>query len=138
MASFIHLDYSNQHSGVERITSALASVQHIKHSLSSTRSLAALLLSAVVAAVMVVAHQVMGTVADGHLLTLWIAMWLAAFATLAIFANTASQAAKNIKTALADRSRKKAALRADERLWAVAQTDPNVMADLQMAMSRGK
>lgn len=137
MTSFVHLEYSNQHGGVERVASALASAQHIKRNLSSTRTLAALLLSAVVAAVMVVAYQVMDTVAEGHLLALWIAMWLAAFAALALFASTASHVAKSIKNSLDSWSRKAAAQRADERLWVIAKTDPRVMADLQMVLSRG-
>lgn len=137
MTSFVHLEYSNQHGGVERVVSALASAQHIKRHLSSTRSLTALLLSAVVAAVMLVAYPVMDTVAEGHLLALWISLWLAAFAALAMFARTAKQLAQSIKKSLDNWSRKLAEQRADRRLWAIATTDPRVMADLQMALSRG-
>ena len=140
MTAFVHLEYSNQHPGVVRAESAIGAVvssaQHLKHKLSGTRSLAMLLLSAMVAAVMVVANQVMDTVAEGHLLALWVGMWLVAFAALATFAGTATQLALTIKGLLDSWSLKVAAKRADERLWAMAKADVRVMADLQHAISR--
>ena len=142
MTAFVHLEYSNQHPGVVRAESAIdalvSSAQHAKHKLSSTRSLATLLLSAMAAAVMVVANQVMDTVAEGHLLALWVGMWLVAFAALAAFASTATQLALRIKSQLDSWSRGLALKRADERLWAMAQTDTRLMADLQCAISRGR
>ncbi len=86
---------------------------------------------------MLVAYPVMDTVAEGHLLALWIALWLAAFAALAMFARTAKQIAQSVKSSLDSWSRKQAEQRADRRLWAIAANDPRVMADLQMALSRG-
>ena len=135
MTSFVHLEYSNQHAGVARVESAIASAQQIKRSFSTARSLAMLLLTAIAAAVMVVAYQVMKNMADGHLLVLWIGMWAVAFATLAAFASTARSAAVGAKTALDSWSRNIAARRADERLWAMAKTDARLMADLQAVMS---
>ena len=141
MTSFVHLEYSNQHPGVARveaaITSAASSAQHIKRSFSGTRGLAALLLSAIAAAVMVVAYQVMDSMADGHLLVLWTGLWAVAFATLALCASTARAAAASLKASLDSWSRGLAARRADDRLWAMAKTDVRVMADLQCAISRG-
>lgn len=136
MTSFVHLDYSNQHAGVARVESAIASAQQIKRNFSGTRSLATLLLSAIAAAVMVAAHQVMNSMADGHLLVLWIGMWAAAFAALAAFAGTAKVLAASLKTSLDSWSRRVAVRRADERLWAMAQTDSRVMSDLQAAMAK--
>jgi len=137
MTSFVHLEYSHQHPGVARVESALASAQQIKRRFSGTRGLATLLLSAIAAAVMVVAYQVMDSIAEGHLLVLWIGLWAVAFATLAAFASTAQAAAANLKSSLDSWSHKLAIKRADERLWAMAKTDSRVMADLQCAMSRG-
>jgi hypothetical protein len=136
MTSFVHLEYSNQHPGVARIESAIASVQQIKRNFFSTRSLAMLLLSAIAAAAMVVAYQVMDSVAEGHLLVLWTGMWAVAFATLAAFAGTARLAATHLKSALDSWSRNLAAKRANERLWAMAKTDARVMNDLQVAITR--
>jgi predicted regulator of Ras-like GTPase activity (Roadblock/LC7/MglB family) len=111
-------------------------VQLIKRNFFSTRSLATLLLSAMAAAVMVVAYQVMDTMAEGHLLAMWIAMWAVAFAALAVFASTARHAAVSAKSGLDAWSRNIAAKRADQRLWAMAKTDARLMSDLQAAMSR--
>ncbi len=136
MTRFVHLEYSNQHGGLERVTSGLASARHIQRNLLSTRTLAAFLLSAIVAAVMVVAYQVMDSAVEGHLLALWMALWLVAFTALAMFTTGATRVAQGIKSSLDSWSRKEAVKRADERLWAIAKTDPRVMADLQMALSR--
>ena len=137
MTSFVHIEYSNQHPGVARVEAAIVSAQQIKRSFSGTRSLAALLLSAIAAAVMVAAYQVMDTMAEGHLLMLWIGLWAVAFATLALCASTARALAANLKAALDGWSRSLAAKRADARLWAMAKTDVRVMADLQCAILRG-
>ena len=136
MTSFVHLEYSNQHPGVIRVASAIDSAQQIKRNFSGTRSLAMLLLSAIAAAVMVVAYQVMDSMADGHLLVLWIGLWAVAFATMAICAKTARHAVLSAKSSLDNWSRNIAVKRADERLWAMAKTDTRLMADLQAVMMR--
>lgn len=136
MTSFVHLDYSNQHPGVARVEAAISSAKQIKRNFSGTRFVATLLLSAIVAAVMVVAYQVMDSLADGHLLVLWVGMWVVAFAALAAFAGTARQAAVRTKISVDNWSRNVAAKRADERLWAMAQTDARLMSDLQAVMTR--
>ncbi len=138
MTSFVHLEYSKQHPGVTRVESALDAAQQMRQGFSSTRGLAALLLSAIVAAIMVVAYEVMDSVAEGHLLLMWITMWVVAFAALACFAGAARSMAVSAKTALDGWSRRLAASRADERLWAMAKTDPRVMADLQAARTRSE
>lgn len=139
MSSFVHLEYSNQHPGVARVESAFEAIQQLRHGFFRARGSAALLLSAVAAAVMVVAYQVMDSVAEGHLLVMWIAMWAVAFAILgASFAGTARKAAVQLKVGLDSWSRSMASARADERMWAVAQSDPRVSADLRVAVTRGK
>ena len=136
MTSFVHIEYSNQHAGVARVEAALLSAQQIKRNFSSTRFMATLLLSAIAAAVMVAAYQVIDSLADGHLMVLWIGMWAVAFAALAVFATTCRHAAASAKVSLDSWSRNIAARRADQRLWAMAKTDSRVMADLQAAVSR--
>ena len=136
MTSFVHIEYSKDHPGVARVESALVSAQQIGRSFPGKRGLATLLLSAMAAAVMVVAYEVMDTVAEGHLLVMWIALWATAFVSLAVFAGTARSLAMQIKVGLDDWSRALAQARADERLWATAKTDARVMADLQAAASR--
>ena len=136
MTSFVNIEYSKDHPGVARAESAIESAQHIGRGFSGKRGLATLLLSAMAAAVMVVADEVMTTVAEGHLLVMWIALWAAAFVSLAVFAVPARNLANNLKVGLDDWSRALAEARADERLWAAAKTDTRVMADLQAAASR--
>lgn len=138
MTSFVHLEYSTQHPGVARVASAIGAAQQLRHGFSGTRSLATLLLSAIAAALMVVAYQVMDTVAEGHLLMLWIAVWAVAFAALVFFAGAARTLATRLKDGLDNWSRNLAEARADERLWSMAKSDARVMADLQTAQSRNE
>ena len=136
MTSFVHIDYSTTHPGVRRVQSAIAALQNLRPVFFGTRGLAKLLLSAVVAAVMVVAYQVMDSVAEGHLLVLWTTMWAVAFVALALFAGAARRTATRLKTSLDSWSRSIAAAKADQRLWQIARTDVRVMADLQAALTR--
>ena len=136
MTSFVNIEYSKDHPGVARVEAAVESAQHIGRGFSGKRGLTTLLLSAMAAAVMVVAYEVMDTVAEGHLLVMWIALWAAAFVSLAVFAVPARKLATQLKVGLDDWSRSLAEARADQRLWAAAQSDARVMADLQAAFSR--
>jgi hypothetical protein len=136
MTSFVNIKYSTQHPGVVRAESAFGAVRQLGQAFSGTRGLATLLLSAVAAAIMVVAYQVMDSVTEGHLLVMWIALWAVAFAALAIFAGTARNVAARVKAGLDGWSRSLAEARADQRLWQAAKSDPRVMADRQMALQR--
>ena len=130
------MEYSKDHPGVVRVESAIESAQQIGRGFSGKRGLATLLLSAMAAAVMAVAYEVMDSVAEGHLLVMWIALWAAAFVSLAVFAVPARNLATRLKVGLDDWSRALAEARADERLWSAAKTDTRVMADLQAAARR--
>ena len=136
MTSFVHLEYSTKHPGVARVESAIDAAQHLRHGFAGTRGLATLLLSAIAAAVMVVAYQVMDSVAEGHLIVIWIAMWAAAFVVIATFTSGVLRFTLRIKAGLDAWSRNIAQARADARLWAIAKTDSRVMAELQCAMTR--
>ena len=76
MTSFVTIKYSTQHPGVVRAESAFGAVRQLGQAFSGTRGLATLLLSAVAAAIMVVAYQVMDSVTEGHLLVMWIGVCL--------------------------------------------------------------
>jgi hypothetical protein len=102
----------------------------------SARGLSALLLGAMISAMVVVADQLIETWADGHLLVAWVALWLVSFTALALFAGSAHQLSNSVVDALGAMAKRRAGKRADEHLWAMAQADPRLMADLQGAMAR--
>ena len=136
MTQFVHLDYSTQHPGVARVESAIDAAQQVRRGFSGPRGLSTLLLSAMAAAVMVVAYQVMDTVAEGHMLVVWMALWATAFVVLAVFAGSARTLSCSILRGLDNWSARAAQTRADQRLWAMASADARVMSDLQSAMTR--
>jgi hypothetical protein len=138
MTSFVHPSFRTNHPGVDRVESALGAARNMRRGFDSTRSIAAMLLAAMVAAMLVVADQVIDTWADGHLLAAWIMLWVIGFAALALFAGTARNLAVRTTLSLDAWSRRVARARADERMWSIAQSDPRVMADLQAAMSRNE
>jgi hypothetical protein len=136
MTSFVNTKYSTEHTGAARVESALHAAGQLRQGFSGTRGLAALLLSAIVASIMVVAYQVTDSVAEGHLLVIWMALWAVAFAGLALFAGTARNLAARTVAAMDAWSQTLAEARADIRMWEAARTDPRVMSDLRVAMTR--
>ena len=95
-----------------------------------------MLLAAMVSAMVVVADQLIETWADGHLLVAWVALWLVGFVAVAVFAGAARKLAVTLVGALDGWSRRVAQARSDKRLWAIANSDPRVMADLNAAIAR--
>lgn len=138
MTRFIQPSFPTEHPGVVRIESAAKALGDMRRNFSSTKGLSAMLLAAMVAALVVVADQLIDTWADGHLLAAWVALWVVGFAAVAVFAGSARQLARTVVGALDAWSERIAKKRADERLWAIAQTDPRVMADLTAAITRSK
>ena len=138
MTSFVNTNYSSRHQGADRVEAVMDAARQARGGFSGTRGFSTLLLSAVAAAVMVVAYQVMDSITEGHLLVMWIAMWFVAFAVLAMFANAARRIAVRTKRSLDDWSSSLAEARADQRLWATARQDSRVMAELQAAMTRSE
>ncbi len=136
--SFIHLDYSTTHTGVDRFERAISAADSLRKGLNPTRSLAALLLAAMVATLVVVADQLMDTWADGHLLAAWVLMWVIGFSALALLAPTARNVAARVMQGLDGWSQGVARRRADERLLDLARKDSRVMADIQAAASRAE
>lgn len=134
MTSFAHVHYPTEHPGVVRIERAGKRIGHAMH--DATRSGASLLLAAIVAALLVVANQVVESWSEGHLLAAWIAMWAIAFAAMALLAGPAKRAAKSINAGLGEWRATRRQAAEDRALWQLAQEDPRVMSDLTCAMSR--
>jgi chromate transport protein ChrA len=135
MTAFVHVNYPAQHPGVVRAERAVQSIRRSARAFDANRAGASLLLAAILAAMMVVANQVIDTWTEGHLLAAWVVMWAVAFAALALFATPAKRASMVL---LAGYKRWAAAQKRaaeDEQLWRLALTDARVMADISRAMS---
>lgn len=101
-----------------------------------TRTLAGMLLAAVLAALLVVADQLIETWADGHLLAGWVALWTVAFAALAFLAPPLRQLTSVLAAAFARWDQAATLRRQDEMMWRYAKHDPRLMAELQCAFAR--
>jgi hypothetical protein len=108
-----------------------------RHS-DSSRSLSALLLAAVVAAMVIVADRLVSTWADGHLLLAWVFLWVIVFAGLALFADSARRVARRGMVVLDSWSQSMAEARAETRLWEMARHDPRMMSELTLARTRAE
>lgn len=120
--------------GVSSPASGSASVG--SRPLDGARGLAALLLAAAVAALVVLADQLIDTWADGHLFLGWVALWVVIFAGSVLFAGTARRMARSTLVALDSWSHSLAEARAEARLWELAKTDPRLKAELIQARAR--
>ena len=134
--NFVHLEYPLTHPGVERAEKVVQNFQRLSDTFSPSRTLAIMLLAAVVAAFIVVADQMIDTWAEGHLLAAWVALWAVVFAAVGLFAGVSKTMALQLKQGLDAWSARMAQSRSDERLWAIAQTDARLMSELQTAMNR--
>lgn len=138
MSSFVQPSYPARHLGVDRIESAVGAVKTMRRGFDGTRGLSAMLLAAMVAALVVVADQLIDTWADGHLLAAWVALWLVGFSALAVFAGAARKLAVTSTELLSAWLEQARRVNADRQLWAIAQSDSRVMAHLSAAMARAE
>ena len=101
-----------------------------------SRTLAALLMAAVLAALMVVAEQVIDSWTDGHLMLAWVLLWSVAFSALALLAKPlralSCQVAAGMTAAWAAHRER----RNEEAMWEYAKGDPRVMQEIQLASLR--
>jgi len=133
--SFTHVNYPTSHPGVVRAQRAIDGARRVVRGFDSARASASMLLAAIVAALLVVANQVIDTWTEGHLLAAWIALWLVAFASLALFAGPARRAAGAVRTAVKAWNTRRIEAAQDEQYWQAALQDARVMADISRAMS---
>jgi len=135
MNTFVHVNQTAQHPGVIRARGVAHDLRNSVRRFDGTRASASLLLAAIVAALVVVANQVIDTWTEGHLLAAWIVMWAVVFAATALLAAPARKVAAAARVTLQRwaEARKQAA--DDDKLWQLALTDARVMADISRAMS---
>lgn len=101
-----------------------------------SHALAGLLLAAAMAALLVVADQVIDTWTDGHLLAGWVALWTVAFAGLALLAPPLRQMAAFMAGGFVSYFAEWKAMRDEARMWEMASHDPRVMEEIRAAMVR--
>ena len=132
MTSFVQLDQPSQHPGVARAELVLDRLRQARRNFDGARGVAALVLGAIVAAVLVVADRLVVDMTDGNMLAGWVVVWGLAFVALALLADSARSLALR-GVALWKRV---AARRADAQFLAHARTDPRIMQELQVALTR--
>lgn len=103
-----------------------------------SRTLAGMLLAAVLAALLVVADQVIDTWADGHLLAGWVALWTVAFAALALLAPPLRKMSSIASAVIMRWVRYQQERAMEEKMWEYAHRDPRIMAELQHAVMRSR
>ncbi len=135
MTSFVHVHYPAEHPGVARAERIARGVKNLAHGFDGARATASMLLAAIVAALLVVASQLIDTWTEGHLLAAWVVTWVVAFASLALLATPARRAANLLRSNLRAYAAHRRQAAQDEQLWQVALTDARVMADISRAMS---
>ena len=104
--------------------------------LDGSRTLAGMLLAAVIAALLVVADQVIETWTDGHLLVGWVALWTVAFAAIALMATPLRRMATFAVGGLGHRMQAWRTEREEARMWEMASHDVRVVEEIRAAMSR--
>lgn len=133
--SFAHVDYPAEHPGVVRAERVASSVRNLISNFDSTRATASMLLAALVAALMVVANQVVETWTDGHLLAAWIALWTVGFVALGLLVTPARRGAVCVQCVFKDWAARRRQAAEDHAMWNLALTDARVMADISRAMN---
>ena len=103
---------------------------------TSSKTLANLLLAAGVAALVVAVDQMIDSWAESHVVAAWLALWAVAVLAIWVLRGLTRHLAQNLMTGLDAWSAHVARGRADERLWSMAQSDPRLMSELQVAMDR--
>lgn len=138
MTRFINPPFPALHHGAERIESVGAASQQARQALSSLGNVGLLRLGVISAALMAMAYGVLEDIEDGHWLVMWMLGFAALLTLLALLGPVARSVASAVKGSLDAWSWRRAQGRADQRLWALAQQDPRIMADLQLAFLRNE
>jgi hypothetical protein len=136
MSKFVHLELPTRHAGVERVENAVAYLASVWPRFSGARVQASLLVTAIVAALLVVANQLIETVTEGHLFAVWIGLWAVGFALMALLAAPASRFVADLRQRLAKRRAARLAEEQDRKYWQAAIDDPRLMADIRAAMGK--
>ncbi|MBS0390069.1 MAG: hypothetical protein JSS19_18815 [Proteobacteria bacterium] len=135
MTKFAAIDFPQQHQGLARIEGAVSHLRQGASRFDPTRNGASLLLAGLVAALMVVANEMVDSWSDGHLLAGWMLLWLIAFVGMALLAAPARRAAASLRGAAGSWADARRRAAEDEETWNSALHDARLMADLSRAMN---
>ena len=138
MTSFINPGHPTEHRGADRLESLTDALRHLGQQFKGGKGLVAILLASVISALVVVADQIISTWTDGHFLMAWVASWAFVFAALALFAQSTHGWTGRVLVGMQQWSERLRARAQDRRMWAVAQSDPRFMADIQAARIRAE
>lgn len=134
--SFVHVNHPDDHPGIVRAQRAIDAIWDLAARFKGARGASALVLAGIVAALMVVANQLVENWSDGHLLAAWIVMWLVAFAAIGLLAQPVAQTVRRVHTALLGWAARRHQARQDQQLWNAALGDARLMAEISHAMAR--
>ena len=138
MGSFVQPDYPLEHRGVLRLENAAHFLALIARPAGRVRTLVALLVAGALAALVVVADQIVRTWDDGQLLLAWVALWSVLFAAFALSAEVVTGWYARLTSAWRAHAATSAQRASDAQIWRTAQSDPRLMADLQSARLRAE
>lgn len=136
MTSFVHTNFPTEHPGVERAQAVMAAARELGRKVDAPKSMATLLMAALVAALVVVANQVISAWAEGHMLLAWTLLWAFAFSALAFAAPALKRAVSSAIETYRNWNARMEQTRAEAQYWESAQHDPRIMADLKAAQTR--
>ena len=120
----------------ESVNSSPLMIGNMGSALDGSRTLAGMLLAAAMAALLVVAAQVIDTGTDGHLLAGWVALWTVAFAALALLATPLRHMSTFAVGGFGRRMQAWRTARDEARMWDMASHDPRVLEEIHAAMAR--
>ncbi len=138
MSSYVQPNFPQTRGSATRLSHALNRARASVARLGNPATLASLLVAGGLAAVIVVAEQVVSAWADGHLLLAWIAMWLIVFGLLALFSGTIRSWPAQWQAQWQARRLAAGQRAADDRTWEAALADPRLMAELDSAWLRAQ
>jgi hypothetical protein len=141
--SFIHPSFNTRHEGAERAVVGAerigSAVSQGLELLTSWRNVSAVLLSAIVSALLFASDKLMEDWANEHTVWAWVTLWCVAFVALSIFNQPVRrlvkwfrfEAGSSFAKTYTEWQARRAAHAADEAMWAYAQQDPRLMAEIQ-------
>jgi hypothetical protein len=103
-----------------------------------SRTLAGMLLAAVLSALLVVADQVIDMWVDGHLLVGWVALWTVVFAAMALLAPPLRKLSAEASSVIMGWVRAAQERRLEEEMWEHAKHDHRIMDELRHAVMRNR